>query len=145
MVRPFLAAVLLVGACAGPQRTSEIAPEPRPVLAPPGPEPAAAPRASAEFYRLLKRLEGVGIESLVRDWDWPVRDALPKPERRYGAAMQAPPVLADGWCYGVLVDLDDPRVFWVVKVGSVAGIGKYYGPAEILDDSGPLVLRIGER
>jgi hypothetical protein len=140
-VRVLAGVMLLVAACAAPPSSDALAPEPERVTPPREDEPA--PRPSIEAYRIMRRLEGVGLWRVAKDWPAPER--LPKPDACYGVAMTDSLGATDGWCFGVLVDLDDPRVFWVFRVGSIAGIIEYRGPAEILDDSGPLVLRVGER
>jgi len=137
-MRMLVATVAFLGACAGPP----VAPEPaagvpsgtRAILSEPAPLGHAA--------SLVKRLEGIDLGTLTADW--PRRSDLPKPERGYDAAFAGEDLACDGWRYDILVDLECPRAVWVRAIGTIVGIREYRGPAEIVDDSGPLVFRVGE-
>jgi hypothetical protein len=126
--------IALLGACAAPEAASV-----EPARAAAG--PVAPPPPASYVARLAERFrrERVGVAG------WPVRDALPRPETCYDAAFLWEDHAADGWSYEILVDAQNPRVLWVRRKGTiVGGIVSYLGPAEIVDDSGPLVLRVGE-
>jgi hypothetical protein len=126
--------IAFLGACAAPEAASV---EPAPAAAQPAP-PAPPPSYVARLAERFRR-ERVGVAG------WPVRDALPGPETCYDAAFLWEDRAADGWSYEILVDAQNPRVLWVRRTGTiVGGIVSYLGPAEIVDDSGPLVLRVGE-
>lgn len=102
--------------------------------------PSADQAPSPYAARLAKRFRGEGV-SLK---GWPVQRDLPKPEKCYVIAFLWEDGACDGWWYDLLVDLKTPRVVWVRRTGTIVGIREYLGPAEIVDDSGPLALRIGE-
>lgn len=126
-MRTLVVAAALLGACAGPPK------------GPDAPEPAPPTYAAA----LAQRLRGIDLGTLTADW--PRRSELPKPEKSYDAAFAGADVaLCDGWWCDILLDRDDPQVLWVRATGSVRGIREYRGPARVLDDSGPLVLQVGE-
>jgi hypothetical protein len=144
-VRVLPAVAVLLAACAAP-RTKSV--EPAPVAASPSPPPPSPtppsppPQSVSHVARLAWRFRDEG----VRLAGWPVRDELPRPERCYEAAFLWADLACDGWSYDLLVDVDNPRVLWVRRTGTiVGGIVSYLGPAEIVDDAGPLVLRVGER
>ncbi|MCK6461224.1 MAG: hypothetical protein L6Q95_15180, partial [Planctomycetes bacterium] len=104
--------------------------------------PSAPPQPLSYVAGLAERFR----RERVAFHGWPVRDALPRPERCYEAAFLREDVASDGWSYELLVDVDNPRLLWVRRTGTiVGGIVSYLGPAWIVDDSGPLVLRVGER
>ncbi len=139
-MRVLLAAAAFLGACAGP-RVAPVAPEPAAAVAPPEtreilPEPEPHQYAAS----LVKRLEGVDLGKLTEDW--PRRSELPKSEEGYDAAFAGEDLACDGWRYEILVDAECPRIVWVRTTGTIAGIREYRGPAEIVDDSGCLVLRV---
>jgi hypothetical protein len=130
-----LALAALLAACASPP-PPVAAVEPAPAAAqPPRPRPVRPVDGLAERFR-RERVNVAG---------WPVREALPRPEKCYDAAFLWEDHASDGWSYELLVDVDNPRLLWVRRTGTiVGGIVSYLGPAWILDDTGPLVLRVGE-
>jgi hypothetical protein len=127
-----LALAALLAACAAPPPTASV-------------EPAAAPPAAPAPSRYVERLAERFRRKRVSLGGWPVRDALPRPEGCYDVAFLREDGASDGWSYDLLVDLENPRVVWVRRTGTIVGdVRDYLGPAEIVDDSGPLVLRVGE-
>lgn len=125
---------MLIAACAAPKAASM--------------QSAAAPAAaqpSAPLSHVERLAERFRCER-VRFLGWPVREALPQPEASYDAAFLFEDHAADGWSYDLLVDRARPRVLWVRRTGTiVGGVVSYLGSAEIVDDAGPLVLRVGPR
>ncbi len=131
-----LVAALLVACASQPPPAASVEPAP----AAGGPFRAPAPPSCVAGLAERFRRERVAVEG------WPVRAALPRPERCYEAAFLREDHASDGWSYELLVDVDNPRLLWVRRTGTiVGGIVSYLGPAWIVDDSGPLVLRVGER
>jgi hypothetical protein len=132
-----LALAALLAACAS-QAPPAASVEPAPAAA----SPAPRPRPARPVDRLAERFraEHVNVSG------WPVREALPRPEACYDAAFLWEDRASDGWSYELLVDAENPRTLWVRRTGTIiGGIVSYLGPADIVDDSGPLVLRVGER
>jgi hypothetical protein len=135
-VRGSLVVGLLLAACAAPEAASV---EAIAAAAPPS-SPSSPPRSRAAGLAERFRCERVAVAG------WPVRGALPRTERCYEVAFLWADVASDGWSYELLVDADNPRLLWVRRTGTiVGGIVSYLGPAWIVDDMGPLVLRVGER
>ncbi|MFI5402469.1 MAG: hypothetical protein ACHQ1G_05995 [Planctomycetota bacterium] len=127
-----LALAALLAACAAPPPpTASVGPAASP----------SAPAPSSYLERLAERFrrEKVSLGA------WPVRGALPRPERCYDVAFLWEDHASDGWSYDLLVDPENPRVVWVRRTGTIVGnVRDYLGPAEIVDDSGPLVFRVRE-
>lgn len=97
--------------------------------------PSADQAPSPYAARLAKRFRGEGV-SLK---GWPVQRDLPKPEKCYDIAF----LWEDGACDGSWTSR--PRgSSGCAGPARIVGIREYLGPAEIVDDSGPLALRIGE-
>jgi len=133
-MRALVAAVALLGACA-----ASSPPEPAAVAAAPAVEARELP--PSPYVALAKRFDGIDLEGLTTSW--PRRDALPKAVGCYAVAMsESNPAVCDGWCYDVLVDIEEPRIIWVRATGTIAGIIEYRGPAEVVGDSGPLEVRV---
>lgn len=131
-----LALAALLAACASPPPQAASV-EPAPAAA----QPAPRPRPSRPVDGLAERFR----REHVQVSGWPVREALPRPEKCYDAAFLWEDHASDGWSYELLVDVDNPRLLWVRRTGTiVGGIVSYLGPAWVVDDSGPLVLRVGE-
>ncbi len=142
-MRMLLALAVLLGACASPRRAT-VGPEQTAVSAAPSEDRQLMPERGPPSHAvvLARRLAGVDLGTLTANW--PRRPGLPKPEKGYEAVFAGEDLACDGWRYEILVDLERPRVVWVRTVGTIAGIREYRGPAEIVDDSGPLVFRVGE-
>ncbi len=141
-MRPVVIAALLA-ACATPPADE---PKPAAVARVPSrddrvilPEPEEGRPLRA--FRLAGRLRETGLGEAK----WPRRWDLPKPEACYDAAwLWGQGACCDDCVSEVLVDLENPRVFWIRCTGTIAGVRWYLGPAEILDDAGPLTFRVGE-
>lgn len=143
-MRGVVLAATLVAACAAP-REATVAPTSADVSAAPRsgtPEILPRPTSPPHAARLADRLQGISAGKLTEGW--PRCDHLPKPEACYDAAFVGEDLASDGWRYDVLVDLECPRIVWVRTTGTIAGIREYRGPAEIVDESGPVVFRVGQ-
>ena len=137
-MRPVLFAVVLA-ACAAPR-----AEEPAAAVAPAEVReglPKRDPDRPLYAADLAKRFRE---RALRREAPWPRRSELPKPEERYDVAFLWMSSYGCAEYSEVLVDLEDPRIFWIRVTGGIRDVREYLGPAEILNEAGPLEFRILE-